>query len=48
MGLVIRATSESGFCEEFLSARPEKCREARLAIAMSWTSVVVGELVYLS
>lgn len=43
-GLTIRATSGNGFCEEFLSAHPEKCREAVVAVAMSWTSVVIGEL----
>lgn len=48
MGLAIRATFENGFCEEFLSAHPEKCREAELAIAMSWTSVIIGKLMYLS
>lgn len=47
-GLAIRATSGNGFCEEFLSARPEECKEAGLAIAMSWVSVFVGELIYLS
>ena len=47
MGLTIRAASGDGFCEEFLSAHPEKCREAGLAIAMSWTSVIFGELGYL-
>lgn len=47
MGLAIRAASGGGFCEEFLSAHPEKCREAGLAIAMSCTSVIFGELGYL-
>jgi hypothetical protein len=47
-GLSIRATSGGGFCEEFLSDHPEKCREAGLAIVMSWTSFIIGELMYLS
>lgn len=43
-GLTIRATSGGGFCGEFVSAHPEKCREAGFVIAMSWTSVIIGEL----
>ena len=45
MGLSIRAAVGSGFCEEFLSSNPEKCREARWAVTLSWTSVFVGELI---
>jgi hypothetical protein len=48
MGLAIRATSGNVFCEEFLSIGSEKCRGAVLVIAMSWTSVIIGELIYLS
>jgi len=48
VGLATRATSGNGFCEEFLSDHPEKCREAGLTIAMSWISVIIGELMYLS
>ncbi|KAF9647453.1 hypothetical protein BDM02DRAFT_3270243 [Thelephora ganbajun] len=42
MGLTIRAASGNSFCEDFLSSRPGKCREAGLAIAMSWTSAVIA------
>ena len=48
VGLTIRATSGDGFCEEFLSADPGKCVEARLVLGMSWTSVIIGKLMYLS
>ena len=47
-GLTIRATSGGGFCEEFLSAHPERCMGARLAIALSWISVIIGEFMCLS
>lgn len=46
-GLTIRATSGSNFCEEFSSGGSGRCGEARLAVAMSWTSVVIGGLTYL-
>ena len=44
MGLALRATSGPSFCEEFRSFHTEKCREAGLAVAFSWTSVIIGEL----
>jgi len=47
-GLTIRATSGGGFCEEFLPARPERCKGAQLAIALSWISVLIGEIICLS
>lgn len=48
MGLTIRAASGNGFCEEFLSVGSEKCRGAGIVIVMSWTSVIIGELICLS
>ena len=42
LGLAIRATSGSGFCEKLLSSGSEGCVEAGLVMAMSWTCVVTG------
>jgi hypothetical protein len=44
-GLAIRAASGSGFCQEFLSSHSGDCGGAGLATALSWTSVIVGELI---
>lgn len=44
VGLAIRAASGNSFCEEFLSPHNNDCSEAGLAITLSWTSVLVGEL----
>lgn len=46
IGLAIRAAYGNGFCEEFISTSSGECREAGFAVAMSWTSVIVGGLTY--
>lgn len=43
VGLAIHAGSGGAICEEFLSPHPEKCMEASFAVAMSWSSVIIGE-----
>ena len=46
IGLAIRAAYGNGFCEEFISTSSGECKEAGFAVAMSWTSVIVGGLTY--
>ena len=47
-GLAVHAADGNGFCEEFDTGVRGRCAGARLVIGVSWATVIIGELTYLS
>ena len=47
-GLVVHVADGNGFCEEFNTIIRGRCAGARSVIGVSWATVVIGELPYLS
>ena len=47
-GLAVHAADGNGFCEEFNTSVRGRCAGAKSVIGVSWATVIIGELTYLS